>query len=89
MSALWDAVHRVLITEWDPIGVGAYPEAQDECDIYIDALIGLVRSGADKTSIVRYLAQLETERMGLRERPDSCRERAAEMLLQRIVGPMS
>ena len=31
----YQAIHDVLIEEWDPIGVGGVPEAQDEYDAYV------------------------------------------------------
>ena len=35
------AIHDALIKEWDPIGVGGEPEAQDEYDGYVPRARGI------------------------------------------------
>jgi len=59
------AIHDVLIMEWDPIGVGDEPLAQDEYDSYIPVIYRLISEGSDDLTIARHFEQIETERIGL------------------------
>jgi hypothetical protein len=59
------AIHQALIEEWDPIGVGSFPEAADEYDGYIPTIYKLLIRRASKQEIFDYLWWLETEHMGL------------------------
>ena len=63
---LYGPIHDVLIKEWDPIGVGDQPLAQDEYDSYIPGIINLLTIGADRVRLIDHLQQLETVSMGLR-----------------------
>jgi hypothetical protein len=83
------AIHDLLIHQWDPIGVNCYPEAQDEYDLYIGEIHGLLRAGTDRVSLVNHLRIIETERMGLSERDDLGREAVAEALLGLVVSRVS
>ena len=59
------AIRLALLKEWDPIGVGDIPEAQDEYDSYVYHIYGLLIRRRPKQEIVDYLWELETEQMGL------------------------
>jgi hypothetical protein len=59
------AIHDVLIREWDPIGVGYEPNAQDEYDSYIPTIYRLISEGADDMKIAEHLEQIETDSIGL------------------------
>jgi hypothetical protein len=59
-------IKRVLLQEWDPIGVGDVPEAQDEYDGYVPDVHRLLMRRASLLEVFDYLWQLETEHMGLR-----------------------
>jgi hypothetical protein len=72
-----DAIRRILISEWDPIGCGV-PE--DEYDSYIPAVYRLMQSRAGAEALASHLEKLETESMGLRADPARSR-RVAQMLL--------
>ena len=66
------AIRAVLLTEWDPIGVSQYPEAQDEYDSYVPGVYSLLAGPVlDRGSLFFHLWQIETERMGLSETPAS------------------
>ena len=80
-----DAIHSILIAEWDPIGVNAHPEAQNEYDNDIGGIYRLLMVGADKVRIRDHLRRLESDSMGLSGRSDQTRDRVAEMLLA-LVG---
>jgi hypothetical protein len=59
------AVRRILLCEWDPIGVKAIMEAQDEYDAYVDSICELLLSGSSREEVCDYLRWVETEVMGL------------------------
>lgn len=61
----YEAAHDILIREWDPIGVGDEPMAQDEYDAYIPGALRMVADGRDEQAISDYLQGIETESMGL------------------------
>ncbi|MDE8763083.1 MULTISPECIES: hypothetical protein [Rhizobium] len=59
-------IRKILLTEWDPIGVSDIPEAQDEYDAYADTVFGmLANQTASVDAIAQYLFKIATERMGL------------------------
>lgn len=60
-----DSIKAALISEWDPIGVGQFPEAQDEYDSYVPTIYKLLITRSTKHEIFNYLWWLETEYMGL------------------------
>ncbi len=64
-NALFAAVHEVFIRDWDPIGVGDCPEAQDEYDSYIPVVVRMLLEGADGAVIANHLTKLQTIEMGL------------------------
>ena len=73
-----DAIHKILIEEWDPIGVGDIPEAQDEYDSYIPQIYKMLIARKPKHEIFEYLWWLETEHMSLsgdRQRTEQYAER--------------
>ena len=63
---LQNLVKRIILYEWDPIGVGQIPEAYDEYDAYILVLCGLILRGSSVGTIYSYLRKLETEHIGLK-----------------------
>jgi hypothetical protein len=58
-------IRRVLMAEWDPIGVSDIPEAADEYDSYIGGVYELLERGSSQTSIYAYLRSIEVDRMEL------------------------
>ncbi len=58
-------IGKILLTEWDPIGVRDILEAQDEYDAYVSPLYKLLISGKSEYEIFNYLWWIETEYMGL------------------------
>jgi hypothetical protein len=59
------AIRRILMSEWDPIGVNDTPEAADEYDGYIGSVLDLLNAKASSDDVAAYLRKVETERMGL------------------------
>lgn len=78
--ALRDALHTVLINEWDPIGVRDEQAAQDEYDTYIPSIIRLLQNGADQYKLTQHLQHTEVVNIGLRGNSDR-NARIAEKIL--------
>jgi hypothetical protein len=62
------AIGRILLQDWDPIGVRDVPEAQDEYDSYVGGVYGLLVSGASPQAVAEHLCAVERERMALGQR---------------------
>ena len=60
-----EEIKRVLLNEWDPIGVSNVPEAVDEYDSYALQVFTALQSGASAASISDFLEWVVTDRMGL------------------------
>jgi hypothetical protein len=57
-----DAIRKLLMSEWDPIGCGV---ADDEYDQYIPVIYRLIQSGASIEELATHLTNIETQNMGL------------------------
>lgn len=79
--ALHQKIKDVLLNEWDPIGVHAIPEAQDEYDGYVPTIYSMVISHRPINEVFDYLLWLEAEHMGLTS--DKQRTRS---IAERLVG---
>jgi hypothetical protein len=60
-----ESIHRILLHEWDPIGVAEEPEAQDEYDNYIPKIHGMLLRHEPRDKLRDHLWWLETEHIGL------------------------
>ena len=60
------AISKVLMRDWDPIGVADIPEAADEYDSYVSQVHGLLIRREPLYKMVDFLWWVETEHMGLR-----------------------
>jgi hypothetical protein len=60
-----EAIKRLFLDEWDPIGVAEFPEACDEYDSYALQVFTSLHNGARAESIADYLSWLERDHMGL------------------------
>jgi len=58
-------IRDVLLKEWDPIGVQAIPEAQDEYDGYVPMLYSMLIARRPVNEVFEYLLWIESEQMGL------------------------
>ena len=58
-------LRRILMDEWDPIGVQGVPEAADEYDSYVGQIGSRLRDNATAEEIASYLTWVEEDRMGL------------------------
>ena len=73
-----EAIRRVLMSEWNPIGCGV---PDDEYDSYIPVIYRMIRERCDVAGLASHLEELETNAMGLSARPEVDR-RVAKMLLE-------
>jgi len=60
-------LRRILMEEWDPIGVRGVPETEDEYDSYLGPIGARLREGAPADDIAAYLTWAEEVHMGLGE----------------------
>ena len=84
-----EAIRRILLKEWDPIGVCEIKEAQDEYDSYVGAIYKMLITRKSKNEIFDYLWSLETEHMGLtgnRQATEYFAERLAKLPDEIISG---
>ncbi len=58
-------VSQVLLTVWDPIGVGDIPECADEYDCCLSGIYELLTNGANDNQLLDYLYERATHHMGL------------------------
>jgi hypothetical protein len=75
-----EKIRRILLDDWDPIGVKDVPEAQDEYDSYVGQVYRKIADSTCSFPIAQLLARIETERMGLGDRPPLTLEPVAQKL---------
>ena len=74
-------VKTILWDDWDPIGVNCFPDAHGEYDSYASALLCRILHGDSAQDLDFHLSRIETDSMGLPQRPTSCRATAIAKLL--------
>ena len=75
------AVRRILWELWDPIGVNDTPEALTEYDSYAPTIVGMLSRDCSASDLEHHLNRLETDAMGLRQRPRAERATVTAALL--------
>ena len=78
-NELYKRIDEVLHYIWDPIRVCEEPSARDEYYSYLPEVFSLVKA-EDKKSIVDFLLDVETNRMGMSGRQENA-EHVADILL--------
>jgi hypothetical protein len=73
-------IRTILLDEWDPIGIGEMPDAQDEYDRYVGQVYRKIADGAGSFPIAQLLTRIEFDRMGLRQRSPIDLEPVAQQL---------
>jgi hypothetical protein len=62
-------VHRqiesVLLRDWDPIGVGEVPQAQDEYRDYVRGVYDVAVQTCSAEAVAKYLVNIERKTIGL------------------------
>jgi hypothetical protein len=59
------AIAKILLEDWDPIGVHDVTEAQDEYDSYVSGVYRLLVAGATAEALAAHLLAIENEAVGL------------------------
>jgi hypothetical protein len=67
---LFKSVRQVLLQDWDPIGVGNVPQAQDEYDIYASSIAAMLATSISISDLSKHLLEVETQSMGLAGNPE-------------------
>lgn len=76
-------IHRILVTDWDPIGVMDDPDwPRDEYDRYIGEIFGFLARGESAEFLARHLCFIENAMMGLGSPPVSARMDVARKLTE-------
>jgi hypothetical protein len=65
-----EAIRRVFLEVWDPIGIGDEPNAQDEYDMYVDHMFELLTARASDVELAKYLDWIVGQ-MGMDSSPHS------------------
>ena len=60
-----NAIRKILLKEWNPIGVKDIPQAQNEYDSYIPQICKMLINHESSENIFQYLRKIETDYMGL------------------------
>lgn len=58
-------INQVLLKEWDPIGIGDDPQAQNEYNSYVFPVLDLLISENSEQNLFKFLWWVETDYMGL------------------------
>jgi hypothetical protein len=78
---VWLDIRKVLMEDWDPIGVSEEPFATNEYDNYIPKIKALLRANASTETLMDYLDWVATERMGFTSQRDKGRPAAERLRL--------
>jgi hypothetical protein len=60
-----EQIRRVLLVDWDPIGIKGVAAAVDEYDQYVEPVARLLAGESPAARIASYLTEIETDMMGL------------------------
>lgn len=72
-------VREILLTDWDPCGVGENDALTGEYDEYLPAIVALVKQQSSSLELDQTLAEFESE-LGI-ALPEQHRERVVQNLL--------
>lgn len=59
-----DAIRKILLQDWDPLGVGDNPSLADEYDDFIPAICEILNSKCTRDQLVTFLLDIEEKLMG-------------------------
>lgn len=74
------AIKKLLLVDWDPIGISDEPHAQDEYDMYVPGIVEILSRGGNQQQLTDYLLWIVTERMSLRGDRQHDQQIAARLL---------
>ncbi|SHH58026.1 hypothetical protein [Ferrimonas marina] len=61
-----EAIDKVLMEDWDPIGIGHLPRAEGEYRSYAVELADMLQAGVSKAEVVAYLVRVCQDMFGLK-----------------------
>ncbi|MDK1683016.1 hypothetical protein [Acinetobacter terrestris] len=62
-TLLLHAIHKILLKEWDPLGIRSIPSMCDEYEDYLPKIFNLICDNADESEIFEYLWRIENKVM--------------------------
>ena len=77
-----DEIRKVLVFDWDPIGISEPGELNDEYDAYIARIYRILVGTRSEDDIVKRLRQFERDSMGLPGTDEARLRSAARKLLE-------
>ena len=60
-----ESIGRILLEDWDPIGVKGQPDCEHEYDPYVGGVYRLLAGSATADAVAAHLAELERGPIGL------------------------
>ena len=63
--AIQDSIRKVLLEDWDPIGIADVPECKDEYDSYIAPIYRILVGSRAGDDLVQALRKIERDEMGV------------------------
>jgi len=77
-TPLVERVRSVLLSDWDPAGIGSNANLRDEYDEFIPRVVAAIKRGADTSELTALLRAFEAEMRAPID--DQARGRVAEAL---------
>ena len=59
------SIRSILLSDWDPIGIGDNPNLSDEYDRYINAILHLLLNNTNVEDIANTLTRIERNEMSI------------------------
>ncbi|WP_291353777.1 hypothetical protein [Acinetobacter sp. UBA3106] len=56
---LLHAIHKILLQEWDPLGIRCNPSMRDEYEDYLPKIFNMLNEDASESEIFDYLWRIE------------------------------
>ena len=57
-------LRKILLSDWDPIGIADVPQASDEYDGYLGTIFHLIDTGSTEKEIAKHLFDVEKNHLG-------------------------
>ncbi len=73
-QTLYQSIGKILLNDWDPIGVADCSQAKDEYDSYLPQVFRRILDDVSEEAITEYLLSVERDSMGLPGNKENCRK---------------
>lgn len=80
LEALSPSVRKILLDEWDPIGIGNVSRAREEYEQYVGRVAVAILADRSVAELTEYLLWVEVKRMGLAGNKERARTVAEKLL---------